>query len=235
MSKFYGVHRGRNTGVYQTWSEVQHLITGYKNAQFQKFTTHAQAQHFVDTGEIVCEKSSVLADAWKDRGELYIYTDGSHSSRTKRSGMGVAWDPPFTCYAIAKELPLSTSNQLAELDAIRSALITIDRSQALQAHIVVNKAIIWTDSNYACQCLYNNIHKWRENGWTTSSGNPVKHKRIIVECDKLLTKLRHIRLRHISEVGLTSHDSEASVKNAKPLTKRVWAGNRRADKLARGL
>jgi len=235
MSQFYGVHRGRKSGVYQTWAQVQPLVTGYKGAQFKKFKTHAQAQHFVETGEFVREKSSVLADAWRDRGELHIYTDGAHSTKTKRSGVGVAWDPPFTGHAIAKELPRSTTNQEAELDAILSALKTIEESHALQSHIVANKAIIWTDSDYACRCLYDYIHKWRENGWTTTSGNPVKHKRLIVECDKLLTKLRHIKLRHISEVGLTSHDSEASVKNAKPLTRRVWAGNRRADQLARGV
>jgi ribonuclease HI len=232
---FYGVHRGRKTGVFREWSQVQILVNGYQGAAYKKFKTHAQAQHFVETGEVKKANSQVVKDAFKDNGELHIYTDGAYSSKTKRSGVGVAWDAPYIRYAIAKRLPDRTTNQQAELDAIVSALRTIDTTPELQAVITDRKAVIWTDSDYACRCLADYIHRWRENGWVTSQKKAVKHKALILECDRLLTKLRHVKLRHISELGLSSHDSAASVKNAAPLTIRVWDGNRRADALAKGL
>jgi ribonuclease HI len=239
MSKFYAVKEGRKPGVYTSWAQVKMLVDGYQGAVYKKFNTHAEAQHFVETGEVLCNTSKkrerIVKEALTDNGELHIYTDGAFSSKTKRSGLGVAWDPPFTYLAIGRRLADGTTNQQAELEAIRSALRAIDADSDVQRHILQTGAIIWTDSDYSCRCLADYIHRWRENGWKTSSGNPVKHRRIIEDCDRLLTKLRHVKLRHISEVGLSSHDSEASVRGAEPLTIRVWDGNRRADELARGI
>jgi ribonuclease HI len=234
MSVFFGVNRGRKTGVYPSWDQAELFVSGYPGAVFKKFKTHAQAQHFVDTGEIRHPKSKILEGALRDNGELHIYTDGSYSHKTKRSGAGVAWGHPFTYMAMAKRLPDGTSNQRAELQGIRMALAAIDKTTEVARYIVEHKGVIWTDSDYACRCLADYIHRWRENGWITGSGNPVKHKRLIQECSRLLTKLRHVRLRHISEVGFSSHATQATIYNAPRLTQKVWEGNKRADELATG-
>jgi len=227
MSTFYAVYKGRKTGVYPNWESVNFLVSGYKGAIFQKFKTHAQAQHFVETGEIKKEMAQLQL-----KNELCIYTDGAFSSKTKRSGIGVAWDAPFIYHAFSKRIQDGSTNQLAEVYAIETALLMIDKTPEIKTFVVKNKAVIWTDSDYACRCLYDYIHKWRENGWVTNSGKTVKHRFLLQRCSRLLTKLRHVRIRHISEVGLHSHDTKASVKNAAALTKRVWAGNKRADELA---
>lgn len=232
MSSFYAVHNGRKRGVYQSWDQVQPLVTGYRDAVYKKFKTHAQAQHFVETGEV--KRADNPHIQLQDNGELYVYTDGSYNTKTKRSGYGVAWDPPFTHYADAHQLPNGTSNQRAELEAIYAALCIIDKTPEIKDVVVANKAVAWTDSDYACRCLGDYIHKWKENGWVTGSGQPVKHKQLLQDLDRLLTKLRHVKLRHISEVGLSSHDSAASVRGAAAITQRVWAGNKRADELATG-
>lgn len=230
--KFYAVRKGRKPGIYRSWDQVQPLVTGYRDAAYKKFKTHAQAQHYLETGEIKNKDSPDIQ--FKDEGELYVYTDGSYNTKTRRSGCGVAWCAPFKHYAIARRLHDGTSNQQAELEAIRDALLAIDREPELKGYAVVRKAIIWTDSDYSCKCLSDYIFKWRENGWITSLGQPVKHKALIQECDRLLKKMRYVKLHHISEVGLSSHATQASVRGASAVTKKVWEGNKRADELATG-
>jgi len=47
---FYGVHRGRRTGVFTSWDQVGPLIEGYPNAQFKKFQTWQEAAAFAASG-----------------------------------------------------------------------------------------------------------------------------------------------------------------------------------------
>jgi len=44
---FYAVVRGRKSGVYNSWSECENNVKGFKGAHFQKFKTEADAIDFV--------------------------------------------------------------------------------------------------------------------------------------------------------------------------------------------
>ena len=45
---FYGVAKGRNVGVYNTWAECKSQVDGFKNPKYRKFPTQKEAQAFVD-------------------------------------------------------------------------------------------------------------------------------------------------------------------------------------------
>ena len=44
---FYGVRRGRKTGVFTTWAETQEQVSGYPSPLFRGFNTRKEAQDFV--------------------------------------------------------------------------------------------------------------------------------------------------------------------------------------------
>ena len=48
---FYAVSRGRNPGVYYSWSDCQSQVKGFQNPLYKKFTTEVEAKEF-------CAKSS---------------------------------------------------------------------------------------------------------------------------------------------------------------------------------
>ncbi|KAJ8598626.1 hypothetical protein CTAYLR_003052 [Chrysophaeum taylorii] len=49
--KFYAVFRGRRTGVFESWAEVDRLVSGFTGARFKGFQTLSDAEHFAATGQ----------------------------------------------------------------------------------------------------------------------------------------------------------------------------------------
>lgn len=223
--EYYAVFQGKQTGVFRSWTEVQPLVSGFSGAVFKKFATLAEAEVYAKTGETKVERPLPV----ECRNSHFIYTDGAFSSKTKRCGVGVAFDAPYQACAIAKTLPTGSTHQQAEIEAIVCALLAVSQNGELKrlAHVT-----IWTDSDYALKCLTVWCHVWRKNGWLTTHLGPVKYRNLIEKGTKLLQALPNVKLRHISEVGLVSH--APLDQHATALTKAVWAGNRRADGLARG-
>lgn len=242
MSSFYyGVHKGRDTGVFRDWKQVQPLVTGFTDARFKKFTTESEALEFVRTGNVGAgDTEKTVVDTPVPYPQLYydytttihVYTDGAYSSRTKRCGVGVSFDRPYAHYSISKRLPDGCTHQQAELDAIVCALWVLKKHFT---DVATKRVVVWTDSDYSHKCILKYIHGWRRNGWVTSKGDPVMYQSLIAEADKLLRAMPHVELRHISDVGLSSHATQDSVARAPVLTRRVWQGNKDADELARGL
>jgi hypothetical protein len=76
---------------------------------------------------------------------------------------------PHTLWA--KPLPPSTSAPLAVLIALTKAL---QLSQGKSANI-------YTDSKYACLVLHAHVALWKEQGFLTTTGSPIKHSRAILD------------------------------------------------------
>jgi ribonuclease HI len=220
---FYGVHAGRSTGVFESWSIVEPLVKGFPGAKFKKFQTKAEATEFAVNGTT---EAKVTPDVISVQG-IHIFTDGAYSAKTKRSGFGVWFTPPqFEALSVSQSLTDGTTNQEAELTAIITALTIV--SQKLPRDLPVT---VWTDSDYSMKCLTVYIKKWNKHGWTTSSGSEVKHKELIQRGANLLAALQdRVTLRHLMEIGLESHQSAPP--SAGTLTRFVWEGNMMADKLA---
>jgi ribonuclease HI len=242
--QYYAVSKGLKTGVFLSWADVKPLVTSVSGARYKKFATMSEAEAFVNNGGLTKitkeekkqpeekRKRPIVAENIDDT--VYtIFTDGAFSSRTKRCGVGVAFDYPLQACAISKRLPDNTTHQKAELDAIVSALWVLSKNNDVREYIRGKKEVhIWTDSQYGCDCFTVFIHGWRRNGWLTSSSQPVKHRKLIEDGAKMLEAMPFVKLRHISEVGLESHQKK--VEGMSDLALKVWEGNRRADELASG-
>jgi ribonuclease HI len=90
------------------------------------------------------------------------------------------------------------------LDAVHSALFIIDKNWDLNN----KKIIIWTDSEYTCNCAKVFIEVWKKNNWKKADGKPVKYQETIEQIAGYLDKYKgNVELRHISEVGIVSHET----------------------------
>ena len=50
VMSYYGVYKGKKTGVYKTWEETKQYVLGYSGAKFKKFKTQEEAALFSSTG-----------------------------------------------------------------------------------------------------------------------------------------------------------------------------------------
>lgn len=75
------------------------------------------------------------------------------------------------------------------------------------------------------------ILKWERDGWKTASGEPVKHQELIKNIRAILKKHeKTIQIRHISELGLKSHQPLNG--DESNFVSFVHHGNEMADKLS---
>lgn len=148
---------------------------------------------------------------------IFIFSDGA--ANKYGAGWGVYWEPPFHKRSRCARLPPGTTNQAAELAGLVQALRESPEDRSCE---------IWTDSDYALKCLTVYIHAWQRNGWLTARKKPVKHQELIQEGITLLSQ-RDVVLHHIKEAGIFAHSRSPP----DAFGARIWAGNERADELAK--
>ena len=83
--KYYAVRIGKKPGIYTTWAACQEQVHGFPGAQFKKFDTQEEAQHFIEGPEAVPEQNpEQLSD-----DEMVAYVDGSYNAKTGFFGYGI--------------------------------------------------------------------------------------------------------------------------------------------------
>lgn len=76
--KYYAVKNGRVPGIYNSWTECQKQIHGFKNASYKSFTSRKEAEEFIsDKKEIPQMEHGLIA-----------YVDGSFNAKKKVYGYG---------------------------------------------------------------------------------------------------------------------------------------------------
>jgi len=61
----------------------------------------------------------------------------------------------------------------------------------------IQEVRIFTDSNYVKQGINTWIIKWKQNGWMTSAGAPVKNKDLWIAVDEMRNKLKVVEWRWV--------------------------------------
>lgn len=59
IMSFYAVARGRQTGIFGSWSECQEQIKGFSGPKFKKFSTQSEAQEFLAKNQKSSSSSSL--------------------------------------------------------------------------------------------------------------------------------------------------------------------------------
>ena len=208
MSKFYAVHAGRKTGVFDTWAECRAQVHGHPNAAFKSFEVREAAEAFVRDGppprrpadrasRAPREKRAKIEDWVSQPAGLYVdspggryvcYTDGS-AELNESAGIGVVFGPSLEISRRLMLPPELLTNQVAELEAIACAMTTaIERGMPALT--------IRTDSMYAVNGVTTWIHGWIAREWKTASGKPVKNRE---QWERIaaLTQQIDVRFEHV--------------------------------------
>lgn len=101
--KFYGVRKGKITGVFNTWEACRQAVEGYPGAQYKGFSTLEEAKEYL--GDLYClrfQAETAQAPSEKETpdvcgkpgeapcgsGKLLAYVDGSYSDALKKYAFG---------------------------------------------------------------------------------------------------------------------------------------------------
>ena len=59
---YYGVYKGKKTGVYKTWEETKQYVLGYSGAKFKKFKSKEEAEYFLLNGTELNHLSNINSE-----------------------------------------------------------------------------------------------------------------------------------------------------------------------------
>ena len=164
--KYYAVVKGRRTGIYTQWPEVQRLVIGFPGAVFQGFATQAEAQAFMEGAGGRAKKPKnphPTAGEETPANRLVIYTDGGAEGNPGPGGWGVVILEGGGVVELSGGYRRTTNNRM-ELMACIAALEYLQVPTAVALH---------SDSAYVVNGIRLGWARgWRSRGWVKADGRP---------------------------------------------------------------
>jgi len=179
MSKFYVVKKGLQPGIYRTWDEAKQQVHQFKGAEYKSFKTQKEADYYLQQNNVNNQQNF-------NQYDLIIYTDGS--CQNKKGGYGLVFiqndnklnnniDKKIN-KKINKKIDIKTfydkvpfdpcTNNIAELYAIKQALLLADKNQTI---------LLKSDSLYAINSVQGHYQS-------------VKNGELIKECIDLVKQFK---------------------------------------------
>lgn len=193
---FYAVRKGRNIGIFTTWSECEKQVKMFPGSSYKKFMCRTDAENFINP-------SASVVSGGKVSGGIHIYTDGAcfgdyvstgNGTSSAKAGIGIFYgenDPRNVSEPLPGDMGYAT-NQLAELYALHLALKKCFFDKSLDNELIN----IYTDSKYSIDCLTTWRKKWEKNGWRTVNGKPVKYQSLI-RLSVYYLSMQNVQLHHV--------------------------------------
>lgn len=186
MSKyFYAVRVGNAPGVYNTWSECEREVRGFKGAKFKKFKTHAEALSFVEDKETSMNIEDAEYKGTKDvkeikdkedretinpediaEDEVISYVDGSFSLSTMTFSYGVVI---ITNEGIETFKGMDRDPELAKMRNVSGEL----KGAMVAMEIAIDKGYKKLSLHYD----YAGIEKWALGQWKTNKDGTKNYKK----------------------------------------------------------
>jgi ribonuclease HI len=147
-----------------------------------------------------------------DENALTVFTDGSSLPAPRRGGIGVHFVHTDsvgneTCHDLAEPGYAGASNNQMELQAVITALRTIDSGRLPDEMLEgISKIDVYTDSLYVADHLRNAIYDWPGNSWHTRDGAPVLNADLWKELVKQYKRVRQT-FRHVEVSWGKGHSS----------------------------
>ena len=176
---YYAVSKGREPGIYMSWTDCRLQTEGFPGAKFKKFKTMEEANAFlgIEVRGKPRVKQTFFKTEYVTKADITIFTDGCciNNGRGKNvtAGYGVYFgsDDPRNIAEPYRDRP---TNNRAELYAIIRAIETVE--EELKAG---KKVEIYTDSDYSLKTYTLYAPKWEKRGWRKSDGAPVKNLELV--------------------------------------------------------
>jgi ribonuclease HI len=165
MSKFYAVKKGLQPGIYRTWDEAKQQVHQFKGAEYKSFKTQKEADLYLNN-----QQNNVNNQQNFNQYDLIIYTDGS--CQNKKGGYGLVFiqnDNKLDIKTFYDKVPFDPcTNNIAELYAIKQALLLADKNQTI---------LLKSDSLYAINSVQGHYQS-------------VKNGELIKECIDLVKQFK---------------------------------------------
>jgi len=219
--KHYVIWKGKQTGVFDTWSTVQSLVSGLNDAQYMGFPSKHEAEiafkesytkalmkRSLAKGNVEGSKpktsfntpSAKSTPSTKNTKKTLnfanynIYCDGACSPNPGKSGSGIA------IYKEEKIIELwyglhekQGTNNTAELYALHEAL------KFASTYINQDSSVqILSDSKYSIDCITKWAKGWKNKGWTRGKGEEIKNLEVIKNSFSLYEKIKeNVTISHV--------------------------------------
>lgn len=173
--KFYAVRVGRVPGIYETWSECERMVKGYKGAVYKSFLTLDEAKNFMGDDS--------RADDNVDDDIPYAFVDGSYNSVTRVYGYG-----GFLIYNGEKHI-IQGSGSDEEMAAMRNVAGEVLGSMAA-VELAVKLGIPRLDIYYD----YMGIEMWATGGWNRNKKGTIAYYNYMQEIkDKIAIRFVKVK------------------------------------------
>lgn len=183
--KFYVVRVGRVPGIYETWSECERMVKGYKGAVYRSFLTLAEAKKFM--GDNLKADDNTDDNTADDM--TYAFVDGSYNSVTKVYGYG-----GFLIYNGEKHIIQGSGND-EEMAAMRNVAGEVLGSMAaveLAVKLGISKLDIYYD--------YMGIEMWATGRWKRNKKGTIAYYNYMQEIkDKI--DIRFVKVKGHSGIA----------------------------------
>ena len=156
--KFYAVRKGRTPGIYQTWSECQAEVTGFKGAEFKSFLTLQEAELFL-TKECVKEEEVKLGE-----NSIVVYVDGSYNG-------GDEFAYGMIVLTKSEELQFNGKIEDKEMAAMRNVAGEITGAMEAMKYALEHKI-----TKIYLHYDYFGIEKWCTGEWKTNKNGTKAYK-----------------------------------------------------------
>ncbi|AOT08671.1 ribonuclease H family protein [Pseudoalteromonas luteoviolacea] len=212
--KYYVVWKGREKGIFDTWSKCQALVDGFAGAKFKSFSSLAEAEAaFGGKAEFKekinksnkTSKSSPLSQAQINSlpYDIKIFTDGACDPNPGEAGTGIAiyQDNALSELWYGLYEPVGTNNT-AELRGLNQAL-HIAKSKLENGQSVG----IFCDSKYSIDCITKWASGWQKKGWVKSGGE-IKNLDIIQPAFAIYQEIAStVNVHHVNgHVGIEGNE-----------------------------
>ncbi|KAJ7085739.1 ribonuclease H-like domain-containing protein [Mycena belliarum] len=245
---FYGVHRGRVTGVYNTWDECRWAIAGYRYPRHAKFLTIEEARAYVATGVVpktathtqmmagtkrtISEReagSSRAGDVKTEPIDLTIETNVDSEDTDVIYVHGYGWSKDEgngTATPIAGVAVWWGGNHRRNFkercpgdQSMNCAALTA----VLRALETVPKCVrpfqIISSSKYATDCINSWLARWLKNGFKGRNGDSIKHEALLRCIAAHLDERRHAG-QAVRLVHVPAATDSAGSRGAKAMARR---------------
>lgn len=196
--KYYGVKKGKITGVFEIWDQCKSSIEGFSGAEYKSFPTYEEAQAYAE-GTDITEIHKKLAE---ESNTVIAYVDGSYDDSQKRYSFGCVIITPqgeIICESGANEDP--------------EAVVSRNVAGELMGTMF---AVRWAYSNGYLNILirhdYEGIAKWFTGLWKVNSYCAKKYM-------EYMNKYRNVM--KISFEKVTAHSGDKYNEMADELAKKA--------------
>ncbi|WP_440877451.1 ribonuclease H family protein [Thalassotalea sp. PLHSN55] len=217
--KHYVVWKGAQTGVFDTWAEVQSHTQGRADAQFMGFNSKQEAElafqstytralmkRSLEKGQgsksttggssTSTSKTSSKSSSYhaSNDADVNIYCDGACSPNPGKSGTGIAIYHKSELKALWYGLyNANGTNNTAELNGLLEAFKLAQNyiSQGLNVQVL-------SDSKYSIDCVTKWATGWQKKGWKKANGEAIKNPELVQACFNLYQQIKtNLKVSHV--------------------------------------